>query len=115
MNELPTDRPQAAKDRQTPRGFALWNLGFRPFYLLASLFSAFSVLLWAAQFSGYLPSAYLSGALWHGHEMLFGYATASGNAALITAAVIANGVNTTTRPAIQSAARATNGTPLGVG
>ncbi len=52
-------------------GFALWNLGFRPFYLLASFFSAFSVLLWTAQFSGYLPSAYLQGPVWHGHEMLF--------------------------------------------
>ncbi|MGO9593697.1 MAG: NnrS family protein [Steroidobacteraceae bacterium] len=26
--------------------FALWNLGFRPFYLLASIFAALSVLLW---------------------------------------------------------------------
>ena len=66
-------------------GFALWNLGFRPFYLLASLFSAFSVLLWAAQFSGYLPSAYLQGPLWHGHEMLFGYTTAVIAGFLLTA------------------------------
>lgn len=66
-------------------GFALWNLGFRPFYLLASLFSAFSVLLWAAQFSGYLPSAYLQGPAWHGHEMLFGYTTAVIAGFLLTA------------------------------
>ncbi|MGZ9058698.1 MAG: hypothetical protein ACXW14_05575 [Burkholderiaceae bacterium] len=33
----------------TEVGFALWSLGFRPFYLLASFFSAFSVLLWVAQ------------------------------------------------------------------
>ena len=65
--------------------FALWDLGFRPFYLLASLFSAFSVLLWAAQFSGYLPFAYLSGPLWHGHEMLFGYTTAVIAGFLLTA------------------------------
>lgn len=63
----------------------LWNLGFRPFYLLASLFSAFSVLLWAAQFSGYLPSAYLQGPVWHGHEMLFGYTTAVIAGFLLTA------------------------------
>ena len=85
MNELPTHRPQPAKELATPRGFALWNLGFRPFYLVASLFSAFSVLLWAAQFSGYLSAAYLSGALWHGHEMLFGYATAIIAGFLLTA------------------------------
>lgn len=65
--------------------FALWNLGFRPFYLLASLFSALSVLLWAAQFSGYLPHAYLQGPVWHGHEMLFGYATAVIAGFLLTA------------------------------
>lgn len=66
-------------------GFALWNLGFRPFYLLASVFSAFSVLLWAAQFSGYLPSAYLQGPVWHGHEMLFGYTIAVIAGFLLTA------------------------------
>jgi uncharacterized protein involved in response to NO len=57
-------------------GFVLWSLGFRPFFLLAGIFSAISVPLWAAQFSGYLPSAYLQGPAWHGHEMLFGYAFA---------------------------------------
>ncbi len=65
--------------------FALWNLGFRPFYLLASLFSALSILLWAAQFSGYLPQAYLQGSVWHGHEMLFGYTTAVIAGFLLTA------------------------------
>src|ERR1017187_6866094 len=65
--------------------FALWNLGFRPFYLLASLFSAVSVLLWAAQFSGDLSFAYLKGAAWHGHEMLFGYTIAVIAGFLLTA------------------------------
>src|SRR5688572_1455457 len=66
-------------------GFALWNLGFRPFYLLASAFSAFSVLAWAAQYSGWLPTAYLQGPLWHGHEMLFGYTLAVVAGFLLTA------------------------------
>jgi uncharacterized protein involved in response to NO len=66
-------------------GFALWNLGFRPFYLLASVFSACSVLLWAAQYSGWLPAAYLQGPLWHGHEMLFGYTMAIVAGFLLTA------------------------------
>ena len=65
--------------------FALWNLGFRPFYLLATLFGALSVLLWAAQFSGLLPSAYLQGSVWHAHEMLFGYTTAVIAGFLLTA------------------------------
>src|SRR3989344_6515764 len=84
MNELPLNMPVQPKAPATA-GFALWNLGFRPFYLLASLFTAFSVLLWAAQFSGYLPSAYLQGPVWHGHEMLFGYATAVIAGFLLTA------------------------------
>jgi len=66
-------------------GLALWNLGFRPFYLLASVFSASSVLLWAAQYSGLLPFAYLQGPLWHGHEMLFGYTMAVVAGFLLTA------------------------------
>jgi len=66
-------------------GFALWQLGFRPFYLLASIFSASSVLLWTAQYSGWLPAAYLQGPIWHGHEMLFGYTLAVVAGFLLTA------------------------------
>jgi len=85
MNKLPLIRPLQPKVPSAAAGFALWNLGFRPFYLLASLFSAFSVLLWAVQFSGYLPSAYLRGPVWHGHEMLFGYTIAVIAGFLLTA------------------------------
>ncbi|MBL8289578.1 MAG: NnrS family protein [Rubrivivax sp.] len=59
-----------------PHRFALWELGFRPFYLLATVFAALSVPLWALQFSGWLGHAYLGGSLWHAHEMLFGFALA---------------------------------------
>ncbi len=64
-------RPAAA-----PSGFALWQLGFRPFYLLASAFAAVSIGLWTAQFAGWLGRPYLSGPLWHAHEMLFGFTLA---------------------------------------
>ncbi|CAG0946417.1 hypothetical protein GPROT2_03730 [Gammaproteobacteria bacterium] len=59
-----------------PRGFALWQLGFRPFYLLASSFAALSIGLWALQFAGWLGTPYLAGPLWHAHEMVFGFALA---------------------------------------
>ena len=59
-----------------PSRFALWALGFRPFYLLASAFAALSIPLWALQFSGVLGHAYLAGPVWHAHEMLFGFALA---------------------------------------
>jgi uncharacterized protein involved in response to NO len=59
-----------------PAGWALWDLGFRPFYLLASTFAALSIGLWALQFSGLLGLPYLQGPMWHAHEMLFGFALA---------------------------------------
>jgi len=55
---------------------ALWDLGFRPFYLLAALLAALSVPLWALQFSGLLTQPVLRGSAWHAHEMVFGYALA---------------------------------------
>jgi uncharacterized protein involved in response to NO len=63
----------------------LWSIGFRPFYLLAGLFAAVSVALWAAQYSGWLPVPYLEAPLWHGHEMLFGYTLAVVAGFLLTA------------------------------
>lgn len=59
-----------------PPGFALWQLGFRPFYLLASAFAALSIGLWALQFAGWLGRPYLQGPMWHAHEMLFGFTLA---------------------------------------
>jgi uncharacterized protein involved in response to NO len=56
--------------------FALWNLGFRPFYLLASLFAALAVVAWVLQYSGAIGAAALRGPAWHAHEMLFGYTMA---------------------------------------
>jgi uncharacterized protein involved in response to NO len=61
---------------QAPRGFALWQLGFRPFYLLGSGFAALSVFTWVAQYGGYLGAAPVRGPQWHGHEMIFGFAMA---------------------------------------
>lgn len=72
MALIPLEEPPRA-----PRpGFALFALGFRPFYLLASVFAALSIPLWALQFSGLLGHAYLAGPLWHAHEMLFGFTLA---------------------------------------
>jgi len=64
--------PQAKKQAT----LALLNLGFRPLYLLASIFAAISIALWALEYSGRLPGAYLQNPLCNGHEMLFGYTIA---------------------------------------
>jgi uncharacterized protein involved in response to NO len=61
---------------------ALFALGFRPFYLLAGLYAALAVPLWALQYGGRLPGADM---LWHAHELLFGYAFAVIAGFLLTA------------------------------
>jgi uncharacterized protein involved in response to NO len=71
---IPIEEPRRPSDRAP--AFALWQLGFRPFYLLASLFAALSIGLWALQLAGWLERPYLAGPLWHAHEMLFGFALA---------------------------------------
>ena len=63
-------------DKKVAKGFALWALGFRPFYLLASAFAALSILLWSLQFTGWLGRPYLPAPIWHAHEMIFGFALA---------------------------------------
>ncbi len=75
---------QSPPKKGHPR-FALWDLGFRPFYLLASSFASLSILVWSLQFSGLLPYAYLQGPMWHAHEMLFGFTLAVLTGFLLTA------------------------------
>jgi uncharacterized protein involved in response to NO len=65
-----------------PPGFALFALGFRPFYLLAGAYAALAVPLWALQYAGWLPGANI---VWHAHEMILGYAFAVIAGFLLTA------------------------------
>ncbi len=65
--------------------FALWDLGFRPFYLVASIFAALSIPLWIGQYAGYPPDAWSRSMFGHAHEMLFGYALAVISGFLFTA------------------------------
>ena len=76
MSQLLQIKQASAAPAATPPGFALWQLGFRPFYLLASVFAALSIGLWALQFAGWLGRPYLAGPMWHAHEMLFGFTMA---------------------------------------
>jgi uncharacterized protein involved in response to NO len=72
-------------------------LGFRPLYLLAGAYAAFSVLLWALQYAGWLPGM---NPLWHAHEMLFGYAFAVIAGFLLTAVRVWTGRPTPCGPAL---------------
>ncbi len=67
--------------------FALFELGFRPFFLLGSLFAVVSVVLWLFDFVwGWpLPVYHITPIAWHGHEMLFGYTLAVIAGFLLTA------------------------------
>jgi len=60
-----------------PTSGAIWNLGFRPFYLFGSAWASLAMLLWMAQWTGYVQlTSHLNGVAWHMHEMVFGYAFA---------------------------------------
>jgi uncharacterized protein involved in response to NO len=63
------------RKKTAPPGFALWALGFRPFYLLAALFAALAIPLWVVALSGGVALP-LPAMWWHAHEMLFGFAAA---------------------------------------
>jgi uncharacterized protein involved in response to NO len=80
---------------QRPRGgFALFALGFRPFYLLAALYSALAVLVWLAVLRGMPWQGYLSPLAWHQHEMTFGFALAVVAGFLLTAGRVWTGLHT---------------------
>lgn len=68
----------AAQKPEAPSGFALFNYGFRPFFFLAGLFAVVSVLVWVGLYAGHVElNLVASPALWHGHEMVFGYTAAA--------------------------------------
>lgn len=67
-------------------GAPLWSSGFRPFLLAGLAWGALLLPLWLAEYTGAWSAApALAGPLWHGHEMLFGFAAAIIAAVLLTA------------------------------
>lgn len=69
------------------RSFALFALGFRPFFLAAGISAVIYMGLWLAMLQGVLPApAGLTPMAWHGHEMLFGFAVSVIAGFLLTAA-----------------------------
>lgn len=71
---------------QAPSRITLFATGFRPFFLLAGLIAALWVPLWLLVQQGEVAStSYLPANVWHGHEMIFGYAVAVLAGFLLTA------------------------------
>jgi len=89
--QQPTLNPKAVKQ------FALFELGFRTFFFLASVFSIILTSLWMASTYGWtLPVSTVTPIAWHGHEMIFGYSTAIIAGFLLTAVRNWTGVQTIT-------------------
>ncbi|WP_126456676.1 NnrS family protein [Sulfuriflexus mobilis] len=73
------------------------HLGFRPFFLLASILAVVSIggWLWILTYQGHLPASLnLSPVSWHAHEMLYGYVVAVIAGFLLTAERNWTGVQT---------------------
>ncbi|MDX8391088.1 MAG: NnrS family protein [Mariprofundaceae bacterium] len=76
--------------------FALFRLGFRPFFLAAGLFSIIAMCIWTAELIvevQIIPSTTLP-MFWHAHEMIFGYALAVLAGFLLTAVKNWTGIST---------------------
>lgn len=68
------------------QGPALLSYGFRPFFLLGTIFAAIAVLLWLPMFTGDIAlRTALAPRDWHVHEMLYGYLPAAVTGFLLTA------------------------------
>lgn len=66
---------------------ALFALGFRPFFLGASILAIITIALWVGVWRLGLPLSFsgLSSSLWHAHELIYGYAVAVIAGFLLTA------------------------------
>jgi uncharacterized protein involved in response to NO len=67
-------------------GPVILSAGFRPFFLGASIWAAVAVPLWLGAYAeGLVMPTRLTPAVWHAHEMVFGYAAAAVAGFLLTA------------------------------
>ncbi|MGF1719929.1 NnrS family protein [Vibrio kyushuensis] len=75
---------------------AYLRLGFRPFFLLGSIYAVLAIALWVWMFQTGQPEALSVPALWwHVHEMLFGFAMAIVVGFVLTAVQNWTGINGT--------------------
>ena len=82
------------KQRPPLTGWAPFALGFRPFFLAAGLYAVLLMALWLLVLRGVITPGELPPAVWHGHEMLFGFAVAVIAGFLLTAAQNWTGIRT---------------------
>ncbi len=81
----------------SPGGFALFELGFRPFFLVSALLALLIQPLWLMVWMEWLVLPGYYGAMgWHAHEMLYGY-----SAAVIAGFLLTAGSNWVGRPMLK--------------
>lgn len=82
--------------QHTPQQFALFNFGFRPFFLGAGVFAIVSIAAWMLAYFSYslVVVENISISQWHAHEMLYGYGMAVVAGFLLTAVKNWTGVPT---------------------
>lgn len=77
---------QILDSQKEERIVPLFRLGFRPFFLFGSLFSALAMLGWLGQLNGWFALPGIANPIWwHAHEMLFGFGAAIVAGFLLTA------------------------------
>jgi uncharacterized protein involved in response to NO len=87
---------QISEPQPTSR-YPFFELSFRPFFLLGSLFAIVSVILWVLIYQynqTILSDTRLTGVHWHAHEMIYGYGVAIITGFLLTAVKNWTGVQT---------------------
>lgn len=76
----------ATPHRRTYDGMPLFSYGFRPFFLLGSIYAGLAILVWLPVFYGEITlTSTFAPRDWHVHEMLFGYLPAVITGFLFTA------------------------------
>ena len=78
--------PGVAGTGKEARRVALFDDAFRPFFLAAPAYAVVAVIAWLwVLSSGGAVARFLPASVWHGHELLFGFATAALSGFLLTA------------------------------
>ncbi len=84
------------QEKQSVNRFALFDIGFRPFFFGAALFALITMGLWHLLFNhGWSAGALqASPVIWHAHEMIYGYSLAVIAGFLLTAVQNWTGIKT---------------------
>ncbi|GAL24940.1 NnrS protein [Vibrio variabilis] len=84
-------------DKKAEEAIPAWlRLGFRPFFLLGSVYAIFAVVAWVIMYQTGQPEVLKVPALWwHAHEMIFGFAMAIVVGFVLTAVQTWTGINGT--------------------